>query len=270
VNRVLELALRRHRPDEVALSSWLDGQLDPAASAKLEAHVSACGACRGRTEELRIVRVSLRAMPAAEPPRSFRITREMAAATPAVAAPRPLALRLAPAVSAVAVVVFAVVVGADVYSSGGSSSTSATGALAPSSGAAAQRSNADSGLTAPESGAEPTNVAAAAPVTPLEPAAGGVAPPSEAATPSAPPGPATGAGVAPTTESGEDSAKGIGTSVPAATGPAFESAAHQDQSGSSGNNRTALHVIEAVIAAVALAAGAVAIGTRLRERGASR
>jgi hypothetical protein len=265
VKRLLELLLRRHRPDVVALSAWLDGQLEPAAAARLETHVATCAICRARSEELRGVKASLRATAAAEPRRSFRITPAMAEATPGVAPPRPLALRLAPAVSAVAVLVFAVVVGADLYSSGGSSSTSATRALAPADGAGAQPSNAYSGVTGPESGATAGDKSIESPS----------ATPGAAAAPHAPadlpPVPATGADTGTAAPPvGQGVVRDNGTPAQGETAPAFESAAQHDENGGSGNNRMALHVIEAVIAAVALAAGAVAIGARLRERGATR
>jgi hypothetical protein len=266
VKRLLELLLRRHRPDVVALSAWLDGELEPAAAATLETHVATCAICRARSEELQGVMASLRATAAAEPRRSFRITPAMVEATPAIATPRPLALRLAPAVSAVAVLVFAVVVGADLYSSGGSSSTSATRALAPADGAGAQPSNAYSGVTAPESGATAGDKSIESPS----------ATPGAAAAPRAPadlpPAPATGGGGAGTAVPpvGQGVVRDNGTPAQSETAPAFESAAQHDENGGSGNNRMALHVIEAVIAAIAVAAGAVAIGARVRERGATR
>jgi anti-sigma factor RsiW len=266
VKRLLEVVLRRHRPDVIALSAWLDGQLPPAAAVKLEAHVETCAICRERTKELRSVRAALRATPAAESRRSFRVTPAMAAAIPAVAARRPLALRVAPAVSAVAVLVFAVVVGADLYSAGGSSRNTSADRAATSAQSASQAGPA-SGLTAPESGHTATDKAIQSPSgTP------GVAaapyPPTNL-----PPVPATGAGVDTGTAvapGGEGVVRDNSTPAGGETAPAFESAARHDENGGPGNNRTSLHVIEAVIAAIALAAGAVAIGARLRERGASR
>jgi hypothetical protein len=262
VNRLLEVVLRRHRPDVVALSTWLDGALEAAAAAKLEAHVAACAICRARAEELRGVRTSLRAIAAAEPRRSFRITPDMAGARPAVAAPRPLALRLAPAVSAAAALVFAVVVGTDLYSPGGSPSSSATRVSDSAQGAAPQ---AASGLTAPESGDTATDKAVQPPAVTPGAAAAPYAPTN------LPPGPANGAPAdTGTAVASEGAVRNNSTPAKGGTAPAFESAAQHDDGGGSGNKRTALHVIEAVIAAIALAAGAVAIGARMRERGASR
>jgi hypothetical protein len=114
VNNLLR-RFSRHRPDGDAISTWLDGALDPPAAAALEAHVAACDACRARAGELRAVRASLAALPRVDPPRSFRLhPSQLAAPAPRRPyAPSPW-MRYAPAVSAAAMVVFAVLVGVDI------------------------------------------------------------------------------------------------------------------------------------------------------------
>lgn len=207
----------------------------------------------------------LRATPTPEPRRPFRLTPDMIATAPASRpVPTPRAVRFAPYVGVAATLAFAVVVGADLYSSGGSSSSSAT--RVSESAQSASQAGPASGLTAPESGDTTTNKG-------IEPPS---ATPGVAAAPYAPtdlpPAPATGAGVNTGTAAagGQATVRDNGTPPESGTAPAFESAAQHDENGGSGNNRTALHVIEAVIAAIALSAGAVAIGARVRERGASR
>jgi len=49
------------------LSAYLDGELEGAARARVEAHVSACAACREELEELRALDVDLRRLPEPEP-----------------------------------------------------------------------------------------------------------------------------------------------------------------------------------------------------------
>lgn len=131
MNRLLSIFAFRHQPDRGALSAYLDGELKPARTAALEAHVAACAACASALEGLRDVRAALRDLPRAQPPRSFRlrpadVAAPAAATTRAVPAP-PLALmRAMPVLSAAAIIVFAVAITID--ASGGGSGTSERGA----------------------------------------------------------------------------------------------------------------------------------------------
>ena len=49
-----------HRRLERALSAYLDGELDAAASANMTAHLRDCWGCSGEAELLRLVKRSLR------------------------------------------------------------------------------------------------------------------------------------------------------------------------------------------------------------------
>jgi hypothetical protein len=118
VKKLLDL-FRGHRPDVRLLSEHLDGRLDASSAAALEEHLSACDACSTHLAELRDVRVALSALPAAEPPRSFRLSPAEARPQQPVRAAQPRWMAGMPALSAAAVLVFAVLVGAEVYGTGG-------------------------------------------------------------------------------------------------------------------------------------------------------
>ena len=60
------------------LSAYLDGELTPAATLRLEGHIAACAACAAQLGELRETRSALRSFPEAAAPRSFALTPEMA------------------------------------------------------------------------------------------------------------------------------------------------------------------------------------------------
>jgi anti-sigma factor RsiW len=170
VKRLLGFLRRRHRPDIVAISAYLDGHLGAGETAAFVTHIEACDACRARLDELRAARTQLRALPPADTPRSFRLPRAMVDA-PRGARParRPLAglPRFAPAVAAVAALAFGVLVAFDAYSS---STRPSERAAAP---VAARRVDVQSpeGLTAPQASGAETRPAA----TPsaLAPAPGG-------------------------------------------------------------------------------------------------
>ena len=53
------------------LSAALDGELAPAETASLEAHLAACSACAAERERLGAVRAAFRALPPAVPPRDL-------------------------------------------------------------------------------------------------------------------------------------------------------------------------------------------------------
>jgi hypothetical protein len=114
------------------LSAFLDGELSPPATLRLEAHVASCEACASRLEELRETRSALRAMPEAEAPRSFALTPEMARRDAAPTRPPRTqrvvyGLRLTSGALAVAL---AVVLLVDLSGGGGSSSSTTSNDLA--------------------------------------------------------------------------------------------------------------------------------------------
>lgn len=125
MNEVLGLFQRTHRPGAEQLSAYLDGRLDVAAAARIEAHVTACDACRNRLAELRATRDVLRSLPETEPPRSFRL-RQSDVEAPLRARPAPPMVRAMPMLGAAAVVVFVAVVGVDLSRSDGASQSTAS------------------------------------------------------------------------------------------------------------------------------------------------
>ncbi len=71
------------------LSARLDGQLSESEQRTVEAHLASCAACQRELEELRQTVALIRAVPAAVPPRSFRLFETGA---PSRTASRPWAL----------------------------------------------------------------------------------------------------------------------------------------------------------------------------------
>ena len=118
---------RKHPIRDEELSAYVDGQLDAAAGARLEAHIESCAACRDTLVELRAVRAAMAAMPRSSAPRSFTLREEDVQPQPSRGAFA--ALGAAPAllggVATVALVAFVVLVGIDVTdeSSGGAAGT---------------------------------------------------------------------------------------------------------------------------------------------------
>lgn len=107
---------RRHPISDEELSAYVDGRLQAAARARLEAHIEACAACREALAELRALRRSLRELPRAVAPCSF-ILRE--ADIRRAATPQPVGAlgRASPVLGGVAVaafLAFGVLVGIDV------------------------------------------------------------------------------------------------------------------------------------------------------------
>lgn len=269
VNKLLRF-FGRHEPDVNALSAYLDGRLATPEAARLRAHLASCEACRARLDGLRATRDTLRAMLDVDPPRSFRVRAADAEGASATALPRPArTLRWAPAMSAAAAVVFAIVLVMDITSSGsGSSATRAPLAAsqrstsAESSGAA-DKSAADAGAPAPQtrgsSAAQSTleaGIAAPGDAT----AAPGETPetvrelaPEDAAAPTEPSSAlteaydATAAAAAPGRIAGPDTAE---------NGSPAEAVEHAPEDG---NNTAALRVIEIIAGAIAVASAAVGI-----------
>jgi hypothetical protein len=113
---------RGHSPDGDALSALLDSALAPEAARALEAHLGSCPACAARLEELRRVRSALASLPDVTPPRTFALqpARLQEPARAPAASPW---MRMAPVLSAAAVVVLAVLVGFDVTRGGDGDAT---------------------------------------------------------------------------------------------------------------------------------------------------
>jgi hypothetical protein len=254
VNKLLRI-LRRHEPDVNLLSAHLDGRLDAREMARLEPHLASCEACRADLAGLRAARDALRALPEAAPPRSFRLRPADVerAAVSGAPGPSPM-LRWAPAASAVAAVVFAIVLSVDLTSSGGGSSYRAPLAARP----------ADNAPNAQTSGAADKSIAGASAPVPQSGAAGADA---------------TGNAAAPGSPTSDTSDSQQGSPAPDATqaarsafGPAptatsqLQAAAGRATADNGGNNTTALRVIEIVAAAIALASAAAAIIVRRRGR----
>ena len=140
--------------DEAA--AYVDAIGAAAGRARFEAHMAGCERCSRRVEELTLVRSLLAALPPAPVPRSFRVTPEMLADSPA-RAPRMdrtppssrTPLRLAQFATVAAVVAFATVFAFDRLS--GSSSPQQASVALPHPLAAAEASGAARSKSVPAS-----------------------------------------------------------------------------------------------------------------------
>lgn len=275
MNEVLALLLRRHRPDNESLSALLDGRLEGAAIERTQAHLSSCEACRARLDGLRQTRDALHALPAAEAPRSFRL-RAADVQAPAPARRTPAAVRAMPVLAAAAALVFAVVLEADLARGG--SSTGTAGGTAVQALSAGPRATASAGGGIGEIG--PASSDNASPAAPGAAAAAAASAPNAGAT--TPETYAGAAGTALATPPGEQSAPesnpaAAAPAVPATSQPPEAKAATQaapnsaapapaSESGSSSRSDVTYHVVEALAAAIALAAAAGTIVWRVRNR----
>ncbi|MFQ5944223.1 MAG: anti-sigma factor family protein [Anaerolineales bacterium] len=98
------------RRDLEQLSAFLDGELSPAETEKLEARLATDKQLSGALEALRVTAKTLRSLPEVRPPRSFALTSEML--------PRRRAYPILQLTTAVAALSFVLVVGADLLISG--------------------------------------------------------------------------------------------------------------------------------------------------------
>jgi anti-sigma factor RsiW len=161
------LANRRHRALREELSAYLDGRLSSEAKRRLEEHLGACAACRSELEELRSVVEAMRSLPTVPAPRSFAIEPAAAPRPRPVGAPR-ASLALG-GLSAAALLVFAVILSADLLTRPGAGTVqkaAAPEAMAPASlqaGEGAQQDEAGAGAEtfAPEETPAPAPTAAA-------------------------------------------------------------------------------------------------------------
>jgi hypothetical protein len=261
VKNPLDLLRRQHKPDTRALGAYADGSASPAERAAFEAHVAGCAGCSARLAELQFVRASLASLPDAPAPRSFRLRESDVAAPARVPAPLPGWMRAMPALSAAAVVVFAVVLGTDLATRSSDGDASGSG-LAMS---ATRNESADS--AAPDNQFDDSGGRAAGETEAGSPALPGAL----AATP-----PADGVENAPAADAatqgdaapGEDTAASreqIAEETRTAEREKLEAASQRPSSDDDGN-QTAFRVVEIAAAAVAVAAGIAAIGIWRRKR----
>lgn len=183
----MTLFWRRHPVRDEDLSALLDGALDVARRARVEAHVETCDACRVALDELRAVRVALAALPRAQAPRSFALRPADVEAAPVP--PAPAGLGRAPALlgglAMVSFVAFFVLLGVDL--SDGSGEPSAGPGVSTASGVEEQYDAAGGdGEERDDNAAElspPTEVTAGEEPAdlpdPVAPDAGDAAPPAE-------------------------------------------------------------------------------------------
>ena len=260
MKRLLSIFAGKHQPDRDALSAYLDGELPQERASAVEAHVAACDACTSMLEGMREVRTMLRALPEADAPRSFRLRQADVEASPrrGVPAPPTPLMRLMPALSAAAVIVFAVAVSFD-FASGTSRDANTMFEAAAQRTQGLEYSANDEAAPNAEDGA-----GAASPVLPAPGAVEGSDSGGEDDTedPAAPDAPAFAErGSAPDADAASPAA---GNVAPAATAEAIESstAASDD-----GNNLT-LRIVQIASAAVAIAAAGVAL--RMWRRGSER
>ncbi len=106
---------RRHPIGDEELNAYIDGELDAAASSRVEAHMESCAACRETVGELRTVSQALQSLPRVQAPRSFALREVDVEPAPArTAGWLAGATPLLGGVAAVAFLAFFVLVGVDV------------------------------------------------------------------------------------------------------------------------------------------------------------
>lgn len=265
VNKLLRF-FSGHEPDVNALSARLDGQLNAVATARLDAHVQSCEACRVTTDGLRATRDALRSMPDVEAPRSFRLRAADVERRPATAPwqASPM-LRWAPAVSAVAAVVLVVALGVDLRP-GGSSSNASRAPLAASqagsaksseSASATEVSGSTNGDIRPDSTAD-RSIEPAAPAAAQPPA-----PRSAADTTNTTPIPSS--SVAQRYDATATPAPALAARPMPSPTSELQATSGREIASSDGNNLTVLRVLEIMAGAIAVVAGMAAVVVRSRR-----
>ena len=268
VNKLLRF-FSGHEPDVNVLSAHLDGQLNPAAAAQLDAHLTSCVACRAAMDGLRATRDALRSIPDIETPRSFRLRAADVERRPSTAEwqASPM-LRWAPAVSAVAAVVLVVALGVDLSSGGSSSSANRAPLAASQAGPAKSIENA---------GGAASTMAARAALSGDVAADGTAGRSTQPAAPAAAQPPAPGSSGATVTtpipsSGGAQRYDATGTAAPelaarpvASPTSELQATSGREISSGDGNNLTALRVLEIIAGAIAVVAGATAIVVKKRR-----
>lgn len=235
------------------LSELLDGRLEPAATARVQAHLAACRDCRSEIEELRSTVALLHGMAPVRAPRSFRLRPEQ---FPSRAAPPFVdlfgALRLA---AAGAAALLLVVVAAEVILP---QSRSAAPVLAPSSAFRAAQDAAPAVPGATPRAGEPEDRA------PRDAFQAPAAAPSSAGTPAAPGGQAADAPPVQKSEADRDPP----AQPPPSRSPGDAGGAEPPSpSAPSAAGLSPIRIVEGVLLALALGlGGAAVIAGRRRSR----
>ena len=262
--------VRRHPFGEEELSSYLDRQLSPAESARLEEHLPSCEPCRQRLEELRAVVEGLRALPSTPAPRSFALRPEQVEAAPrrtpvGPAAWAQRAYAFSPAgVAVAAFLLFFALVGVDLATLGGGGGPEGF-VPAPST----------------EKAFEADQAVGAAPPVPASPSANGYEAPSLGAAPAPTPTPAPPAvpvppiAAVPPTIAADEEGREAGTPEPTAEAVtpteaplAVAMPEATEEGGDAG--RWVLRGFQGAAAAAFLAAMTALVWQRRRGRGAGR
>ena len=108
----------RH-PEYARLNDYVDGRLDPAWKADVEAHIAVCDACRGRVGAIRSLEARLGSLPAGIRPRRDLRPPAPESATPSIWSELAGAVRHGPWLRAAAVVVGLVGAGLGLWLGGG-------------------------------------------------------------------------------------------------------------------------------------------------------
>ncbi len=128
---------QRHPIRDEELNAYIDGELDAAARARVEAHIDSCSVCQDVVGELRAVSQALQALPHVQAPRSFALRQADVESTPGQPFPGRAqqagwlagATPLLGGVATVAVLVFFVLVGVDVSDRSAGSDANMSAAL---------------------------------------------------------------------------------------------------------------------------------------------
>src|SRR5512139_411114 len=139
--------LRPHARLHSQVDAYVDGELNPAASARFESHLSECRSCVEAVALGREIKVAFATVPPVEAPRSFHLTPAMIQQPVRASLPPPrgqFALRLAQTTAGVAIVGLAAVAAYDLSSSDSSGSTNTMS----SAGASESAKSAGSGQSA--------------------------------------------------------------------------------------------------------------------------
>lgn len=132
---------RSHAPWETQLDAFVDGELDAAAQARLEAHLASCHRCSRQVEVTRSLKSTLASLPELPAPRSFHLTPEMVAGARVTVSPPPrpsrVPLLVAQVATGLAVAGFGAVFAFDRLSNKSPSNTAASAPLAASAAGSA-------------------------------------------------------------------------------------------------------------------------------------